>query len=83
MRSIEAQYTLNPKDLEEIMNAPKYEVIFADGYWAAGGDTFTGLPVALGSWDGVEDAEDEGIAFYLDGAEPVGQHGDIVITKVY
>lgn len=31
---------------------------------------FSVVTVALGSWDGVEDAEDEGIFFYMDG-EPL------------
>jgi hypothetical protein len=31
---------------------------------------FSDVKIALGSWDGVEDAEDEGIFYYMDG-EPL------------
>lgn len=60
----------------------KYETISASGYWTDTGERFEDMRVALGSWDEVEDAEDEDIFFYLDGQEPLGNHGDFVITEV-
>ena len=58
----------------------KYNTISASGYWVDSGEAFYDMCVALGSWDEVEDWEDECIFFYLDGAEPIGDHGDFVIT---
>ena len=58
----------------------KYETILASGYWLDTQEPFNGKVVALGSFDGVEDAEDLEISYYLDGAEPIGEHGDFVIT---
>ena len=46
------------------------------------GIKFNSMTVALGSWDGEEDWEDESIFFYLDGANPIGNHGDFVITEL-
>jgi hypothetical protein len=67
----------------------KYKTITANGYWNAipelgmpDTEPFQGMTVALGSWDGKEDAEDESIFFYLDGNSPVGDHGEFVITEV-
>jgi hypothetical protein len=39
------------------------------------------MTVALGEWDGVEDAEDERIFYYLDGEPAIGEHSDFVITE--
>lgn len=59
----------------------KYQTVQANGYWIDGNEPFTGMTVALGEWDGIEDAEDESIFYYLDGAPALGQHGDFVITE--
>ena len=61
----------------------KYETVTANGYWTDSGEPFVGMVLALGEWDGVEDCDDEEIFFYLDGAEPIGDHGDFVITETY
>lgn len=60
----------------------KYTTIRASGYWADTGESFEGMTLALEAWDGVEDWEDEGIFYYLDGAPPLGAHDDFVITEV-
>ena len=60
----------------------KYQTIEVNGYWVDNKEQFNCMTVALGYWDGVEDAEDEGIFYYLDGAEPIGNHGDFVITEI-
>ena len=61
---------------------PKYETVSASGYWNDTHESFEDMRVALGSWDEVEDAEDESIFFYLDGQAPLGDHGDFTITKL-
>ena len=58
----------------------KYKTILASGYWLDTQEPFNGKMVALGSFDGIEDAEDEHIFYYLDGAEPIGEHDGFVIT---
>lgn len=60
----------------------KYQTIQVNGYWVDNGIKFNSMTVALGSWDGEEDWEDESIFFYLDGANPIGNHGDFVITEL-
>ena len=67
----------------------KYETITVNGYWNAIPELgrpkiqpVQGMTVALGSWDGEEDAEDERIFFYLDDAPPLGDHGEFVITEI-
>ena len=61
----------------------KYETVFVNGYWKDNKKPFQHMKVALGSWDEVEDAEDESIFFYLDGEEPLGFDGaDFVITEI-
>ena len=45
-------------------------------------ERFDGMVLALECWDGEEDAEDEGIFFYLDGAPALGDHGDFYIEEV-
>jgi hypothetical protein len=67
----------------------KYETITVNGYWNAipelgmpDTEPFQNMTVALGSWDGEEDADDERVFFYLDGKPPVGDHGEFVITEV-
>jgi hypothetical protein len=60
----------------------KYETVSASGFWTDNGEPFEDMRVALGSWDGIEDAEDEDIFFYLDGAPALGDHGDFYIEKV-
>ena len=58
----------------------KYETILAYGYWLDTKEPFNGMVVALGSWDGIEDVEDLEISYYLDGAEPIGEHDGFIIT---
>lgn len=60
----------------------KYETVTASGFWTGTGERFDGMVLALGSWDGEEDAEDEGIFYYLDGAPALGDHGDFYIEEV-
>lgn len=70
----------------------KYDTIHAQGFWLP--DTpleqnrvhFMDVLIAKGDWDEVEDADDERIFFYMDGAEL--NEGDIisdgfVISKIY
>ena len=61
----------------------KYQTITANGYWLDTKEPFTGMTVALGEWDGIEDAEDERIFYYLDGEPAIGEHSDFVITSTY
>jgi hypothetical protein len=64
----------------------KYETITVDGYWDDSHKVpRTGYVVALGSWDGEEDDEDQSIFYYMDG-EPLNV-GDViadcfVVTKI-
>jgi hypothetical protein len=60
----------------------KYETIKVNGYWIDSKQPFSGMTVALGEWDGIEDDEDERIFFYLDGLPALGRHSDFVITEV-
>jgi hypothetical protein len=48
----------------------KYKTVWCEGYWAYEPDRIFSVNIALDSWDGVEDAEDEGIFHYMDG-EPL------------
>jgi hypothetical protein len=48
----------------------KYETVECEGYWEDEPDNIYSVTVALGEWDGIEDAEDETIFFYADG-EPL------------
>ena len=48
----------------------KYKTVECEGYFDDEPDNIYSVTVALGEWDGVEDAEDEGIFFYTDG-EPL------------
>lgn len=59
----------------------KYQTVSANGYWNDTKEPFFDMLVALGSWDEIEDSEDESIFFYLDGKKPVGDHGDFTITE--
>lgn len=61
----------------------KYQTITADGYWIDNNEPFIGMTLALGEWDGIEDAEDERIFYYLDGEPAIGEHSDFVITATY
>jgi hypothetical protein len=49
---------------------PKYKTVECEGYWEDEPDNIYSVIVALGEWDGIEDAEDEKIFFYADG-EPL------------
>lgn len=46
----------------------KYDTVIARGFWEGEPNRLFDMPVALGSWDGVADAEDEGIFYYMDGS---------------
>lgn len=48
----------------------KYETIEVSGYWQEEPERCFDVTIALGSWDGELDAEDEEIFYYMDG-EPV------------
>jgi len=53
----------------------KYKTKYCTGFWLPDDPLtrkvhFCGVEIALGSWDEDEDAEDEGIFFYMDG-EPL------------
>ena len=41
----------------------------------------TGTETVGHEWDGIEDAEDERIFYYLDGEPAIGEHSDFVITE--
>ena len=60
----------------------KYETRECDGYWDDEPDRILhGVRIALGEWDEVEDLEDEGIFFYMDG-EPL-KVGTVVSEGFY
>jgi hypothetical protein len=46
----------------------KYTTKTASGYFEDEPANIYDVTIALEEWDGVEDAEDEGIFFYMDGA---------------
>jgi len=52
-----------------------------DGYWYDTKEPFFGMVVSTGTWDGLEDAKDERIFYYTDGAPIGGDHGEFVITS--
>ena len=59
----------------------KYETMQCRGFYLPDEPTaktvyFLNIVVAKGSWDGIEDAEDERIFYYMDGAEL--KVGDII-----
>ena len=64
----------------------KYTTVDVEGYFDDEPDNIYCVVVALEEWDGVEDHEDEGIFFYMDG-EPLKVGAvvadNFVITKVY
>jgi hypothetical protein len=80
---------LIPKTQSDVNVRSKYETITVNGYWNAIPELglpeiepFENMTVALGSWDGEEDADDERIFFYLDGKTPIGNHGEFTITEI-
>jgi len=48
----------------------KYKTKLCEGYWEDEPDNIYPVNIALGDWDGIDDAEDQGIFFYMDG-EPL------------
>jgi hypothetical protein len=54
-------------------------LFICDGYWRDNNQTFQGMVVSDGYWDGIEDAKDEQIFFYTDGEPVMGDHGEFVI----
>lgn len=50
------------------------------GYWKDNQQTIEGALISQSTWDGNENAADEQIFFYTDGAPVIGDHGDFVIT---
>ena len=64
----------------------KYQTVNVTGYWTNEPERQFDMTVALGEWDGVEDAEDERIFFYMDRAPlSVGQTiaENFVVTAIY
>lgn len=55
---------------------PKYTTCTVEGHWEDNVDSTFTLKVALGEWDGIEDAEDEDIFYYMDG-KPLNV-GDVI-----
>lgn len=46
----------------------KYQTKYCEGYWQDEPERLLyPAKIALGEWDGVEDLEDEGIFYYMDG----------------
>jgi hypothetical protein len=60
----------------------KTKLYLCNGYWTDTKETFSGMVVSDGEWDGLEDAKDERIFFYTDGFPVLGEHQDFVITEV-
>lgn len=60
---------------------PKYEKMYAHGFWNDTRIPFDYMVITEDTWDGVEDEEDEEIFYYLDGSKALGNHGDFTITK--
>lgn len=54
-------------------------LFICDGRWHDNNETFQGMVVSDGYWDGIEDAKDEQIFFYTDGEPVMGDHGEFVI----
>lgn len=54
-------------------------LFICDGRWHDNNETFQGMVVSDGDWDGIEDAKDEKIFFYTDGEPVIGDHGEFVI----
>jgi hypothetical protein len=54
-------------------------LFICDGRWHDNNETFQGMVVSDGDWDGIEDAKDEQIFFYTDGEPVIGDHGEFVI----
>lgn len=54
-------------------------LFICDGRWHDNNQTFQGMVVSDGDWDGIEDAKDEQIFFYTDGEPVIGDHGEFVI----
>ena len=50
------------------------------GHWIDGVE-FDEAIISDGSWNGIEDALDEGIFYYTDGESIIGDHGDFVIVS--
>ena len=63
----------------------KYETVWCEGYWSDNPSIFYEVKIALGSWDEIEDLEDEGIFYYMDN-EPLTEgtilDDGFVITKI-
>lgn len=47
----------------------KYKSVYCEGYYAHEPEVIYSVKIALGSWDGVADEEDESIFYYTDGEE--------------
>lgn len=64
---------------------PKYKTVWCEGYWSDDPENVMDVKIALGSWDEVEDLEDETIFFYMDD-EPLTKGlvigDDFTITNV-
>lgn len=60
----------------------KYTKHYVNGFWHDDGTKFEGMCVANEVWDGIEDAEDEQVFYYLDGKPILGDHGDFTIMEI-
>lgn len=60
----------------------KHNPLEVNGFWNDTKEPFYSMYVSAGSWDGLEDHDDEAIFFYCDGAPILGDHGDFTITEV-
>lgn len=63
----------------------KYKTVWCEGYWSESPQNILEVKIALGSWDEIEDHEDENIFFYMDD-EPLTEGliigDDFVITNI-
>jgi hypothetical protein len=63
----------------------KYKTVWCEGHWSEDPENIFDVKIALGSWDEVEDLEDESIFHYMDG-EPLKVGAiigdDFTITEV-
>jgi len=50
------------------------------GHWIDGVE-FDGAIISDRSWNGIEDALDDGIFYYTNGESIIGNHGDFVIVS--
>jgi len=69
------------KDALKKRRALTQNLYVCDGYWHDNKEAFKGMVVSTATWAGLEDAKDERIFYYTDGAPVGGDHGEFVITE--